>query len=110
MKRILFVLLLAVTVAVPFVLRPKRPALAPAGATLVIIAPHNEAIRHEFALGFQQWYQAQTGQTVSVDWRVIGGTGEITRYLNGAYAASFQNYWTHTLKRAWSQAVAAGFS
>jgi len=110
MKRILFVLLLAATVAVPFVLRPKRPALARAGATLVIISPHNEAIRHEFALGFQQWYQAQTGQTVSVDWRVIGGTGEITRYLNGAYAASFQNYWTHTLKRAWSQAVAAGFS
>lgn len=110
MKRALLVLLLAATIAVPFLLRPGKPGLAPAGATLVIITPHNEAIRHEFGLGFQQWYKAQTGRTVVVDWRVIGGTSEIARYLDGAYTASFQNYWTHTLKRAWSQAVAAGFS
>ncbi len=74
MKRALLVLLLAATIAVPFLLRPGKPGLAPAGATLVIITPHNEAIRHEFGLGFQQWYKSQTGRTVVVDWRVIGGT------------------------------------
>jgi iron(III) transport system substrate-binding protein len=110
MKRALFVLLLAATIAVPFILRPKKPDVALAGVTLVIITPHNEAIRHEFGLAFQRWYQAQTGQSVVVDWRVIGGTGEISRYLDGAYTAAFQNYWTHTLNRAWSEAVAAGFS
>ena len=110
MKRVVFLLLLAATLAVPFALRPARPAVAQAEARLVIITPHNEAIRHEFGLAFQRWYQARTGRTVRIDWRVIGGTSEITRYLDGAYTASFQNYWTHTLNRAWSLAVEAGFS
>ena len=110
MKRTLLLLLLAATIALPFVLRPKRPAIARADATLVIITPHNEAIRYEFGRGFQRWYHEQTGKTVFVDWRVIGGSSEITRYLDGAYTASFQNYWTHTLKRAWSNAVETGFA
>ena len=109
-KRTIIILALAVIVALPFMLRPKKPANAPADTTLVIITPHNEAIRYEFGLGFQRWYQQQTGRTVFVDWRVIGGTSEITRYLDGAYTASFQNYWTHTLRREWSNAVQAAFA
>ena len=109
-KRAIIVLVLVIVVALPFLLRPKKPANAPADATLVIITPHNEAIRYEFGLGFQRWYQQRTGRTVFVDWRVIGGTSEITRYLDGAYTASFQNYWTHFLKRAWSDAVQAAFA
>jgi ABC-type Fe3+ transport system substrate-binding protein len=110
MKRILLCLLLAATLAVPFILRPKRRATTPADATLVIITSHNEAIRHEFGRGFEQWYQAHTGRAVSVDWRVIGGATEISRYLDGAYTASFRDYWTHTLKREWSKAVESGFA
>ena len=109
MTRTVLLLLLAATLALPFILRPKRPAMAQAGDALVIITPHNEAIRHEFGLAFQRWYREHTGRTVSVDWRVIGGTGEIIRHLNGAYTASFQDYWTHTLRREWSLAVEAGF-
>ena len=109
MTRTVLLLLLAATIALPFILRPKRPAMAQAGDALVIITPHNEAIRHEFGLAFQRWYREQTGRTVFVDWRVIGGTSEITRYLDGAYTASFQDYWTHTLRREWSNAVEAGF-
>ncbi len=101
-KRALLLLILVATVALPFLLRPKKPAPVHADATLVIITPHNEAIRYEFGHAFERWYQQQTGKTVFVDWRVIGGTSEIARYLDGAYTASFQNYWTHTLKRAWS--------
>jgi ABC-type Fe3+ transport system substrate-binding protein len=102
MKRALLLLVLVATVALPFVLRPKKPAPVHADATLVIITPHNEAIRYEFGHAFERWYQQQTGKTVFVDWRVIGGTSEIARYLDGAYTAAFQNYWTGTLKRAWS--------
>ena len=109
-KRAIILLVLAATIALPFLLRPKKPAAVRADATLVIITPHNEAIRYEFGLGFQRWYQQQTGKTVFVDWRVIGGTSEITRYLDGEYTASFQDYWTHTLRRAWSNEVETAFA
>ncbi|HUL51869.1 MAG TPA: extracellular solute-binding protein [Opitutaceae bacterium] len=110
MKRVILVVLLAVTLAVPFLLRPKKPAAGQADVTLVIITPHNEAIRYEFGLGFQRWYKQQTGRNVFVDWRVIGGTTEIARYLSGEYTASFQNLWTHVLRRPWSNAVETGFA
>jgi ABC-type Fe3+ transport system substrate-binding protein len=110
MKRAIILLVLAATIALPFLLRTKKPAAVRADVTLVIITPHNEAIRYEFGLGFQRWYRQQTGKTVFVDWRVIGGTSEITRYLDGEYTASFQNYWTHTLKRAWSNEVTNAFA
>ena len=109
-KRAIILLILAGTIALPFVLRPKKPAMMRADATLVIITPHNEAIRYEFGLGFERWYRQQTGKTVFVDWRVIGGTSEITRYLDGEYTASFQDYWTHKLRRAWSNEVENAFS
>ena len=109
-KRAIILLILAGTIALPFVLRPKKPAMMRADATLVIITPHNEAIRYEFGLGFQRWYRQQTGKTIFVDWRVIGGTSEITRYLDGEYTASFQDYWTHKLRRAWSNEVGNAFS
>jgi ABC-type Fe3+ transport system substrate-binding protein len=110
MKKLIILLVLAATIALPFLLRPKRPAAVRADVTLVIITPHNEAIRYEFGLGFQRWYRQQTGKTVFVDWRVIGGTSEITRYLDGEYTASFQNYWTHKLKHAWSNEVENAFT
>src|ERR1035437_7058786 len=59
-KRLFILLALAVTVALPFVLRPRQPALAPADDTVVIITPHNEAIRTEFGHGFQAWYRSRT--------------------------------------------------
>ena len=110
MKRAIILLVLAATIALPFLRRTKKPAAVRADVTLVIITPHNEAIRYEFGLGFQRWYRQQTGKTVFVDWRVIGGTSEITRYLDGEYTASFQNYWTHTLKRTWSNEVTNAFA
>jgi ABC-type Fe3+ transport system substrate-binding protein len=110
MKKLIIFFVLAATIALPFLLRPKRPAAVRADVTLVIITPHNEAIRYEFGLGFQRWYRQQTGKTVFVDWRVIGGTSEITRYLDGEYTASFQDYWTHKLKRAWSNEVENAFA
>jgi ABC-type Fe3+ transport system substrate-binding protein len=110
MKRTILLLVLLATLALPFVLRPGKPASAAADDTLVIATSHNEAIRYEFGLAFQRWYKQQTGRTVSIDWRVIGGAREITRYLDGAYTASFENYWRHTLKRDWSNAIEAGFA
>jgi iron(III) transport system substrate-binding protein len=109
LKRVLILAALVVTVALPFLLRPERPTPARADATLVIITPHNEAIRYEFSRGFEKWYFERTGQRVFIDWRVIGGTSEIARFLEGEYIASFRNHWTTRLRRPWSNVVQAGF-
>ncbi len=109
-KRALLILALVVTVALPFALRPRQPALAPADDTVVIITPHNEAIRTEFGRGFQAWYRARTGRTVAVDWRVVGGTSDITRFLESEYIAAFRNYWSGQLHREWSAEIQAGFT
>jgi iron(III) transport system substrate-binding protein len=109
MRRAAFVLLLAALVAAPFLLRPRAGPAGPADDTVVVVTPHNEAIRHEYGLGFAAWYRARTGRTVAVDWRVLGGTSDIARLLQGQYAASFRNYWEGRLRRTWSEAVEAGF-
>lgn len=110
MKRALLILALVTVVALPFLLRTKQAESGRADETLVIITPHNEAIRYEFTQGFQDWYQKKTGRRVAVDWRVIGGTSEIARFLESEYVSSFQNYWTRKLGKTWSIEVQAAFA
>ena len=109
MKRVLIIVTLVAIVALPFVLRPKRAAAVRVDETVVIITPHNEAIRYEFARGFMAWYRARTGRSVSIDWRIIGGTSDIARFLESEYVAAFENHWTGRLGRPWSAAIQAGF-
>jgi iron(III) transport system substrate-binding protein len=90
-------LLAAAVIALPFALRRGTGAgeeEAPAGALrLVVITPHNEAIRAEFARGFSEWHREIYRQPVKVDWRVIGGTTEIMRYLASEMTLSFRAWW-----------------
>ena len=109
-KRLIILLALATIVALPFALRPERPAPQEADDVVTIITPHNEAIRSEFAAGFQRWYRERTGRTVAGDWRVIGGTSDIARFLESEYVASFRNYWTGELGREWSSVVQGAFA
>lgn len=107
--RILGVLLaLAAVIAVPFALKPKDNLLAGADDTLVIVSPHNEAIRYEFTVAFAKHYQQKTGRTVRIDWRLPGGTSEIARYLKGEFYAAFQREWTLAGK-PWTPDVAGAF-
>ncbi len=108
-KRLSIILALVATVALPFIMRPRQAAPEQADVTVIIITPHNEAIRQEYTRGFKEWYHARTGKTVAIDWRVIGGTSEIARFLEGEYVASFQNFWTNKLGKPWSAEVQAGF-
>jgi hypothetical protein len=98
LKRGIILLALAATSPCRSSCGPRQASPGEADDTVVVITPHNEAIRHEFALGFSDWYKARTGRTVFVDWRVIGGTSEIARYLEGEYVASFRNLWTARLR------------
>ncbi|MEO8206527.1 MAG: extracellular solute-binding protein, partial [Chthoniobacterales bacterium] len=109
MRRILPVLLaLTVIIGLPFLLRPKQNLLASADDSLVIITPNNEAIRHEFTRAFSDYYQQKTGRTIRIDWRLPGGTSDITMYINSQFFAAFQNAWQSSGK-AWTSEVQRAF-
>lgn len=112
MKHAPLFIILAVILIGPIVLRPEQDASrgGSSGAqSLMIITPHVEGIRYEFARAFEDHYLAETGQRVRVDYRTPGGTSEIGRYVASEYRASFENYWRNTLGREWSSTVAASF-
>ncbi len=109
LRLVLIAVALAAIVGLPFALKPKASLLAAADDTLVIISPHNEAIRSEFARAFGEHYHAQTGRTVRIDWRNVGGTSEIARYLQGEFFNAFQREWTAS-GRPWTAAVASSFA
>lgn len=97
MKRNYVILLAAaVIIALPFVLRrpAEQTAWRPGDPELVIISPHNEAIRFEFAQGFSRWHEARYGKPVRIDWRAIGGTTEISRYLTASFVSAARGWWT----------------
>lgn len=102
---------LVAIVGLPFVLRPRTNGGAPSETAdrLVIISPHNEAIRHEFSIAFRRHYRERTGRDVLIDWRVPGGISEISRYLASEFTASFRNYWVNRLGRPWNAAVDGAF-
>jgi ABC-type Fe3+ transport system substrate-binding protein len=81
-------LALGAVLLLPFVLRPKDNLIEGGGERVIVITPHNEAIRHEFGRAFREHVKAQTGRSVYVDWRTPGGSSEIMRYLASEYAAS----------------------
>lgn len=99
-RNIAILLVTAVVVALPFLFRREETigTWHAGDPVLVVISPHYEAIRHEFGHAFSAWHEAHYGTPVKVDWRVIGGTSEIMRYLGGEYIASFKAWWTRAGK------------
>ena len=53
---------------------------------VVIISPHNEAIRYEFARGFDQWHRRRFGDGATVEWRDVGGTADSLRFVQSEFA------------------------
>lgn len=103
-------LALVVVLGLPFVLRKERPVILGADDRVVIITPHTESIRQEFGKAFTDWYRRETGRTVYVDYRVIGGTSEIGRFLDSEFTNTFRNYWVNELRRPWTQEVQLNFN
>lgn len=95
MKYFLVILAAAVIVALPFVFRKPVDTgdWRHGDPVLVIISPHNEAVRYEFGEAFSRWHRARYGRPVKIDWRMIGGTTEIMRYLTAEYSSAMQGYW-----------------
>jgi len=94
MKKAIILFAAALVIALPFVFRREQVVgdWRRGDPELVVITPHNEAIRQEFGEGFSAWHKAHFGRPVRIDWRVIGGTTEIMRYLGSEYAASAKRF------------------
>ena len=109
-KSLLLVAALAAIIGAPFALKPKENLVTAADRTLVVITPHNEAIRYEFARAFRDYYRTKHGQTVRIDWRVIGGTSEIGRYLASEFETAFANHWRTFQGQPWTDEVRGAFA
>lgn len=102
----LVLLALLIILAAPFLLRPAQSGRqVPEADRLVIITPHNETIRAEFAEAFEKHMLKTMNRQVLVDWRTPGGTSEITKVIDSEVEASFQNYWKNNNFGAWADAA-----
>lgn len=63
-----------------------QAAAAADAVSVVILSPHNEAIRDEFERGFSEWHRDRFGAAVDVDWRVVGGSSESLRFVQSEFA------------------------
>jgi ABC-type Fe3+ transport system substrate-binding protein len=53
---------------------------------VIIITPHVDAIRYEFAHGFERWHERRFGEKAEVDWRNVGGTSDALRFIQSEFA------------------------
>ena len=106
-KHYLIIILAITVIALPFLFRQTSQITnwRKGDPELVVITPHNEAIRFEFGQGFSRWHQLHYGKPVKIDWRALGGTAEIMRYLEGSFIASFRSYWLQS-DNEWPAAAA----
>lgn len=83
LPRIVIIGLMLIVIGVPFAFRPDKPAIASGDDqnVLVIITPHNEQIRHEFARGFNAYRKANDKPAVRFDWRSSGGTSDLRKQV-----------------------------
>ncbi|MBX9736760.1 MAG: ABC transporter substrate-binding protein, partial [Phycisphaerales bacterium] len=100
--QILILVLFAVILGVPFFAHrasnrnaaaadePSAPGAKQERARLIVVTPHIEQIRVEFAKAFDRWHQRTYGQGVEIDYRTPGGTTEILKLLDATYGAAMQ--------------------
>ncbi len=88
MWRWLPILGLVLLLAAPFALRPADVVDERDARGVVIVTPHNEQIRSEFARAFEAWHEKTFGEPVRVEWSTPGGTSEIRKLLVSEYTAA----------------------
>lgn len=91
MKRFAFPILFLIVLITPFALRAAmRVSTASIDTSnaqkLVIISPHVEGIRREFADAFSAYHKKKFGQDVVVEYRNYGGTADIVKYFENSRA------------------------
>lgn len=94
MKNFCVILAAVAVVVLPFIFRqtPEAGDWEEGDPELIVVTAHNEAFRREFAEGFSDWHRERYGAPVRIDWRIIGGTTEIMRYLAAEYVSSARRH------------------
>ncbi|MHC4977388.1 MAG: hypothetical protein ACYTF7_12435, partial [Planctomycetota bacterium] len=89
-SRVMVILSLAIILGLPWLYRPRASVQPDNAERLVIITPHVEHLRIEFARGFSEWHEANYATPVFVDFRQPGGTSEIRRQLMAQYESAIR--------------------
>ena len=90
LTRIIVFGLFILVLAAPFLFRPAVDPPPQDARRLIIITPHNEQIRTEFAAAFNLWHQEMHGEAVNVIYNVPGGTSEIRKMLESQFEAALE--------------------
>lgn len=69
----------------PFIFRPKQIEDNP-DRKLVILSPHQETFKYEYAQGFKEWMLKKFNQKVGIEWFDIGGTAAQVKYMRSSFA------------------------
>ncbi len=106
------ILIFALILLPPLLLRPEHAA-TPANNTeaerLVVITPHNDAIKTESANAFARYYREKFGRDIVIDYRAPGGTSDIVRFIAERFKIEFRDY-AEKNGIQWTDSVAAGFA
>src|SRR5207237_9968956 len=97
----LLVLLTPLVLARMYGTAGRNASASPDALQLVIVTPHVESIRREFADAFSKWHQQRFGQPVFVDYRLLGGANEIVRFFESSKATLFEKQGTFGIDLAW---------
>ncbi|MGE4563862.1 MAG: ABC transporter substrate-binding protein [Victivallaceae bacterium] len=104
---------LLLLLALPIALRPapEKSAAAENETTekLIIITPHTEAVRYEFARAFERYYREKYHKNLEIEYRSVGGTSDIVRYIADRYEAEFRRD-REKRGESWSPKLAGAFS
>ena len=95
--QVVILVLFAIILGVPFFVRQASSRPDATGgprdekrARLIVVTPHIEQIRVEFARGFDRWHRRTYGNGVEIDYRTPGGTTEILKLLEATYGSAMQ--------------------
>ena len=112
MKKTFFALgIFLILLFIPFILRrtPQNADFSDAEDTLVIVTPHVETIKSEFENAFREYYFNKYNRSVRFDYRNMGGTSDIIRYISDRYESEFRRYY-ESKGGKWTPLVQAAFT
>jgi ABC-type Fe3+ transport system substrate-binding protein len=61
------------------------PGSRAVGERAIVLTPHVDAIRIEFANGFAKWHQEHFQEPGGVEWRNVGGTSDALRFIRSEF-------------------------
>jgi ABC-type Fe3+ transport system substrate-binding protein len=104
MRRYFTLILFFVVLITPFILQRLMGSATDApmpvegdAEQLVILSPHVEGIRREFAQAFAAWY----GKPVFVDYRSYGGASDIVKFFEASQETVYKKQGTYNIDLVW---------